>query len=84
MVSLDHLILVLTQSSVPHKTSNTLTTPFHGNLQPSFFGVKSYNPYFEGLKPSFFNVLGSKDLKGAEYLFKFHSNRMNLDHDMCC
>ena len=32
----------------------------HGNPQPSFLGVISYNPYIGGLKPSFFMVLGSK------------------------
>ena len=34
----------------------------HGNPQPSFLGVISYNPYIGGLKPSFFMVLGSKGI----------------------
>ena len=39
---------------------------YHGNPQPSFLGVISYNPNFGGSKPSFFMVLGSK---GIYYIY---------------
>ena len=45
-------------SEIWHKVS--LDSTLHGNPQPSFLGVITYNPYIGGLKPSFFMVLGSK------------------------
>ena len=36
-----------------------LMETFHGNPQPSFLRVITYNKYFGGVKPSFFMVLGS-------------------------
>ena len=38
----------------------------HGNPKPSFLGVISYNPYFDGLQPSFFMVVVSKGKNSYE------------------
>ena len=45
----------------PYGVFTYASTSYHGNPQPSFLVVMSYDPYFEGLKPSFFHgFLGSK------------------------
>ena len=46
---------------VENKTTGTNLNP-----KPSFLGVISYNPYFDGLQPSFFMVVGSKGRNSYE------------------